>query len=78
MYKLKNTVFQSNISCEIALKLFDALMKPICTYCCEAWGGYIDSIPQSYKVSEENYSLFDENCFDKLELKFCKQLLSIY
>ncbi len=75
MYKLKNTMFQSNISCEIALNLFDVT---ICTYGCEACGGYIDSIPQSFKVSEENYSLFHENCFDKIELKFCKQLSSIH
>ena len=62
-FKIKKTIGLNN-PCRLLEKLFDTLVSPILTYCCEVWG--IDSI---FK---------DSDPFEKLHIKFLKEILGVH
>ena len=53
------------------LKLFDALVKPIILYACEAWGNDISG-------SLNNIDSIFRDTFEKLHIKICKQILGVH
>ena len=62
-FKIKKIVGLNN-SCKLLEKLFDTLIIPIITYCSEIWG-----IFSNFKDSEP---------FEKLHLKFIKEILGVH
>ena len=62
-FKIKKIVGLNN-SCKLLEKLFDSLIIPIITYCSEIWG-----IFSNFKDSEP---------FEKLHLKFIKEILGVH
>ena len=60
---------QKNI--HVWLKLFDALVKPIILYACEAWGNEISG-------NLNNIDSIFRDSFEKLHIKICKQILGTH
>ena len=58
-------------SIHVWLKPFDALVKPIILYACEAWGNDI------YGTLNNIDSIFRDT-FEKLHIKICKQILGVH
>ena len=78
MYKIRNSIIKSDIRVKTALYLFDSLVRPICTYGCEVWGSFISSTEKMLNIQKDGYKFFDEQCYEKLDLKFMKSLLGVH
>jgi hypothetical protein len=78
MFKLRNSVYQLDLNPQISLSLYDALIRPICTYGCEVWGAFTKNTDRMFSVLSEKYTLFDEPCYEKLELRFIKSILGVH
>ena len=42
------------------------------------WGAFVKSKNQAFRVECDKYELFDNHCFEKLELKYCKAILGVH
>ena len=78
MFKLRRSLNKLNVSPKLSLFLYDALIRPICTYAPEVWGSFIKAKHQAFNVNSDKYELFDKHCFEKLQLKFCKAILGVH
>ncbi len=78
MFKIRSTLFKTNVSPKTALHIYDSLVRPIQTYGAEAWGAFIKNIPKMFDIMDDRYHLFDEACFEKTDLKFSKSVLSVH
>jgi len=76
MFKIKNVIHQSDIEVKSALHLFDTLVRPIATYSCEVWGAF--TIKANLLQPDAKLSGFDELSYEKLDLRFCKNLLGVH
>jgi len=77
IFKIKNIIHHSEITINSALHLFDSLVRPIMTYGCEVWGAYVTN-PQALETDADHSELYDKQCYDKLDLRFCKILLGVH
>ena len=77
MFKVRNTLFKTNLSPKLCLHIYDTLVRPISTYCSEVWGVFTKNISKMFQLSNEKYQLFDEACFEKTDLKFSKSILGV-
>ena len=74
-YKLYKDVNSLNPNVNTVLHLFDHTICPILLYGCENWGTL-----SAYKINNNNLSLFEtfkDWDFEKLNIKFCKNLLGV-
>ena len=39
---------------------------------CETWGAFLSTKDKIFNINHEKYSLFDEPCFEKLDIKYLK------
>lgn len=78
MFKVRNTLFKANLSPRTSLHVYDTLVRPISTYCSEVWGAFVTNLANMFKVSNENYKLYDEPCFEKTNLNFAKTVLGVH
>ena len=62
-FKIKKTIGLNN-ACKLLEKLFDSLVSPILLYGCEVWG--ID------------FKFKDSDSFEKLHIKFIKEILGVH
>ena len=65
LYAIKSKIDIHNLPIKLALKLFDALVKPILLYASEIWEPFL----------EHDYDKWDGNDIEKVHLQFLKQLL---
>jgi hypothetical protein len=77
MFKLRKAIRYLNISPKIALYIYDTLIRPIYTYASEIWGPFIKDQNKAFDLELDKYQFFDKQCFDKLDLKFCKAILGV-
>ena len=77
IFKIKNIVHHAEITTKSALHLFDSLVRPIMTYGCEVWGAYILN-PKMFDTEVNHSALYDNQCYDKIDLRFCKILLGVH
>ena len=78
MFKLRRSLDKLNISPKLSLHLYDTLIHPITMYASEVWGAFVKSKNQAFRVECDKYELFDNHCFEKLELKYCKAILGVH
>ncbi len=78
MYKVRSTLFKTNVSPKTALHIYDTLVRPIQTYGAEAWGAFVKNVTKMFDIMDDRYQLFDEACFEKTDLKFTKSVLSVH
>ncbi len=78
MFKLRNSIFHTNIKPYMALKLFHTMIRQIATYGGEIWGTFINNIPPMFDLGNNNYKTTDNWCYEKLDLRFCKSLLGVH
>ena len=78
MFKLRNSIFQSNLNPRKSLYLFDTLIRPIYTYGEEIWGAFLGKLPVMFDVIKGRYEMFDEAKFETLDLRFCKSVLGVH
>jgi len=78
MYKLKSSLYKLNVPPKLTLYLYDTLVRPISTYAAEVWGSFIKAKDQAFNIGSDKYELFDNHCFEKLYLKFCKSILGVH
>lgn len=78
MFKIRKTINKANVPPKLALRIYDTLVRPIQTYCSEIWGMSVKNILKMFNISDENYKFFDEACFEKTDLKYCKSLLGVH
>lgn len=65
LFKMKSLYpIPLNTKLKTSLKLFETLIQPIITYCCEIWGSSI--------IENE-----DNNCLEVFHSQFCKQILGL-
>ena len=57
----------SNLNIDLKIKLFDALIRPICTYGSEIW-------ISDFNIKESNIDVLP---FEKIQNKFCKHILNV-
>ena len=67
LYAIKSKVNINRLPIKVALKLFDALVKPILLYASEIWEPFLDN----------DYDKWDNNEIEKVHLQFLKQLLGV-
>ena len=67
LYAIKTKVNINRLPIRMALKLFDALVKPILLYASETWEPFLDN----------DYDKWDYNEIEKVHLQFLKQLLGV-
>ena len=77
IYKVKNVIYQSGINVNSAIHLFDSLVTPILTYGCEIWGAYIIN-PKMFDIDTDHSDMYDKQCFDKIDLRYCKNILGVH
>ena len=78
MFKLSHSLYQLNLPPSTSCYLFDTLVRPISTYGCETWGAFLGTKDKVFNINHEKYSLFDEPCFEKLDIKFSKTVLGVH
>jgi hypothetical protein len=78
MFKLRNSLFKTDINPSLAMKLFDSLIRPITTYGAEIWGAFINDIPNMLDLDKNNYNITDNKCYEKLDLRFSKSILGVH
>jgi hypothetical protein len=78
LFKLKHCTRNLNLSPKTSMKLYDHLIRPICTYSCEFWGPFLNSLEPTYDEAKDNYNLFDKHPFERLEIKFMKSILGVH
>ena len=73
-YKLHSSLIsQSHVNTKIWLKLFDTLIRPICTYACESW------FPSQFTTSIiRDMRNLDRVPCEKLHTAFCKRILGVH
>ena len=77
IFKLRQSLQGINVRPQLALKLFDKLIKPIATYGCEIWG----NSPILLNKSKQKFPLwhFMENLpVEKVHIRFCKYVLGLH
>ena len=67
LYAIRSKVNINQLSIPVALKLFDALIKPILLYASEVWEPFIKNDPDEW----------DKNDIEKIYLQFLKQILGV-
>ena len=67
LYAIKSKVNINRLPIKLALKLFDALVKPILLYASEIWEPFLNN----------DYDKWDNNEIEKVHLQFLKQLLGV-
>ena len=45
---------------------------------CETWGAFLSTKDKIFNINHEKYSLFDEPCFEKLDIKYLKTVLGVH
>ena len=78
MFKLRRSLDKPHISPKLSLHLYDTLIQPITMYASEVWGAIVKSKNQAFRVECDKYELFDNHCFQKLELKYCKAISGVH
>ena len=67
IYAIKAKINMNNLPIKIALKLFDALVKPILLYASEIWEPFLN----------QDYDKWDRNEVEKVHLQFMKQIMGV-
>ena len=67
LYAIKAKININNLPIKLALKLFDALIKPILLYASEIWEPFLN----------QDYDKWDGNEVEKVHLQFLKQILGV-
>ena len=67
LYAIKAKININNLPIKLALKLFDALVKPILLYASEIWEPFLN----------QDYDKWDGNEVEKVHLQFLKQILGV-
>ncbi len=70
-----NFNFYNNTSVKVMVKLFDTIITPIMLYGCELWGVYGWRINNIDCITK--YMLYNNHKFEKLQAKFCKNVLGL-
>ena len=78
MFKVRSTLFKTNVSPKTALHIYDSLVRPVQTYSADAWGAFVKNTNKMFEVNEDRYKYFDEQCFEKTDLKFAKSILGVH
>ena len=73
-FKLRNLLYDSEVSVTTSLKLFDQLVKPICMYGSEIWG---------YEFNKKNiltslFSSVEKALCEKVHISFCRFILGVH
>ena len=77
IFKLRNAIFGTGMAPKTSLYLFDTLIRPISTYGAEIWEAFAKYLPRIFHLDNTNYSNCDDACFEKLDLRFSKSILSM-
>jgi hypothetical protein len=78
MFKLRSCIYQANLSPNTCLYLFDAMIRPICTYGSDVWGAFLKNIGKMFDINSNKYSYFNDNSAEKVDLKFIKSVLGVH
>jgi hypothetical protein len=78
LYQLKTTILNNNINPDLALKLFDQLIRPIVTYGCEIWGAFLNKLNKRTEEGSGCTQCYDKDIFETLHLKFMKFVLGVH
>ena len=69
LFKIRNSIYQANLSPKISLQIYDTLVRPISTYCADTWGSFLKTADKMCKM-KNNYKMFDDFCFEKTDMMF--------
>ncbi len=78
MFKIRNSLFKTNVSPKMCLHIFDTLVRPINTYCSDVWGAFLPNTHKIFDIMCNAYSLVDNPCFEKTDLRFIKSILGVH
>ncbi len=78
MFKVRNSLFSANFSPKTSLQIYDTLVRPINTYCADVWGTFLKNTAKMFDIMSDKYKMFDEHCFEKTDLRFCKSILGVH
>ena len=77
-FALQKSIFDGKLNINLALRLFDQLIRPIPTNCSNIWGPFISQINKHTEQLTNISTSFNNYIFEKLHLKFCKIILGVY
>ena len=75
-YAAKSIMKDCQVSPRLLLRIFDAVVKPILTYCSEIWGAF-GIKKDKYTDLLSHLLSYDKYPYEKLHIKMCKQSLYV-
>ena len=78
MFKVRSSLFNTSITPDICMRIYDTLIRPISTYCAEVWGAFLPNTCKLFDIMHDKYKIFDDMCFEKTDLRFLKSILGVH